>query len=401
MEALLSDVRVLELGHIVSAPSAGLILAEMGADVIKVERPDGGNQYRSRPEQSMFLAYNATKRSMALNLKNQKGKEIFLQLVRKADIVVDNYAPGALDRLGLTYETMSKTNPGIIHCSIKGFLPGPNGALPLLDEPAQMMGGLAYMTGPPGRPLRAGTSIIDMGAAMFGIMGVLAALHERERTGCGRKIHVGLFETSVFFVARHMATAGVTGKCPPPMPARGMAEDAGWTIYRIFLTRDQKMIFIAVTSDAHWERFCREFQLDDLREDPSLRTSAGRGRQPINTLINERVDKIVRELLRDTLVERLGRCQIPFSPVNTPMDLFNDPHLRGRGHFFKATAPNGDSSELPSLPVTFDDWPGPVRLNPPTLGEHTSEIMADLGYSSDQIKSLIEEGAIGRVVPNL
>ena len=207
--SLLSDIKVLELGHIVSGPTAGLIFSEMGAEVIKIERPDGGDQSRARSDQSMFIAYNGNKRSMTLNLKNPGGKEIFLRLLKTADVVVDNYAPGALERLGLGYEIMSSTNPRIIHCSIKGFLPGSYGDRPLLDEPAQMMGGLAYMTGPPGQPLRAGASIIDMGGAMFGVIGVLAALHEREKTGRGQKIDAGLFETTVFFVAKHMAKAGI------------------------------------------------------------------------------------------------------------------------------------------------------------------------------------------------
>jgi crotonobetainyl-CoA:carnitine CoA-transferase CaiB-like acyl-CoA transferase len=399
MKPLLSDITVLELGHIVSAPSAGLIFAELGAEVIKIERPNGGDQVRARPEKSLLLTYNATKRSMALNLKNPKGKEIFLQLLKTADIVVDNYAPGVLERLGLGYEVMSQANPKIIHCSIKGFLPGPYGDRPLLDEPAQMMGGLAYMTGPPGQPLRAGTSIIDIGGAMFGIIGVLAALYEREKTGRGQKVQVGLFETTVFLVAKHMAKAGITGICPLTMPERGMGIEAGWIVYKIFMTQDQRMVFIAITSDAHWERFCKEFQVRDLWEDLSLRTGAGRDKE--RTLINERVEKIVAGLPRDTLIERLEKSQVPYSAVNSPMDLFQDPHLRGRGHLFRVTAPNGDSTELPAPPMIFDSWSGPIRTDPPRLGEHTLKIMADLGFSKDQIETLIQEGVIRPVVPDL
>lgn len=399
IKPLLSDIKVLELGHIVAAPTAGLIFSEMGAEVIKIERPNGGDQCRARPDQSLFITYNANKRSMILDLKNPKGKEIFFRLLKTADIVVDNYAPGVLERLGLGYETMSSTNLKIIHCSIKGFLPGPYGDRPLLDEPAQMMGGLAYMTGPPGQPLRAGTSIIDMGGAMFGIIAILAALHERHQTGRGQKIQVGLFETAVFFVAQHIAKAGVTGACPPPMPERGMGKDAGWAVYKIFITKDQKQVFIAITSDAHWERFCKEFQVHDLWEDVSLRTNVGRVKQ--HALVNERVKKIVGELPRNMLIKRLEKSQVPYSIVNTPMDLFQDSHLRGRGHFFRVTGPKGGSTELPALPMVFDSWPGPVRTNPPKLGEHTLEIMADLGYSPEQIEALIQEGIIGSVVPDL
>ena len=252
------------------------------------------------------------------------------------------------------------------------------------------------MTGPPGQPLRAGTSIIDMGGAMFGIIGILAALHEREKTGRGQQIQVGLFETTVFFVAQHMAKAGVMGVCPPPMPERGMGKDAGWAVYKIFITQDQKQLFIAITSDAHWERFCKGFELSDLWEDVSLRTNVGRLKQ--HARVNERVKKTVRESARDTMVDRLEKCQVPYSVVNTPLDLFHDPHLRGRKHFFRVTGPKGGSTELPALPMLLSSWPGPIRTNPPKLGEHTLAIMADLGYSSEQIESLVEQGVIGNVV---
>ena len=396
-KSLLSDIRVIELGHIVSGPTAGLILSELGAEVIKIERPNGGDQSRARPDQAMFISFNANKKSMVLDLKNPKGKEIFLRLVKKVDVVVDNYAPGVLERLDLSSEVMSRANPKIIHCAIKGFLPGPYGDRPLLDEPAQMMGGLAYMTGPPGQPLRAGASITDMSGAMFGIIGILAALHERQTTGRGQEIQVGLFETVVYFMAQHMAKAGVTGICPVPMPERGMGKEAGWAIYKIFFTRDQKQLFVGITSDGHWERFCREFGLSDFWADLALRTNEGRVQQ--HARVNEGVREIISEFSRDALIDRLEKCQVPYSVVNTPMDLFQDPHLRGRGHLFRVTGPKGGSTELPSLPMVFESWPGPVPTNPPELGQHTLEIMADLEYTSEQIEVLNKEGVIGSVVP--
>jgi crotonobetainyl-CoA:carnitine CoA-transferase CaiB-like acyl-CoA transferase len=396
-KSLLSDIKVLELGHIVSGPTAGLIFAEMGAEVIKVERLDGGDQSRSRSDQSMFIAYNGSKQSISLDLKNPQGKEIFLRLLKTADVVVDNYAAGVLERLGLGYEIMSEANPGIIHCSIKGFLPGDNGDRPLLDEPAQMMGGLAYMTGPPGQPLRAGASIIDIGGAMFGVIGILAALHEREKTGLGQQIQAGLFETTVFFVAKHMAKAGITGVCPPPMPEHGMGKDAGWAIYKIFITADQKQVFIAVTSDAHWERFCKDFGLEDLWEDLSLRTNEGRLKQ--HALINERVGQVVAEHKRDILVDRLEKIKVPHSIVNTPLDLLQDRHLRAIGHLHPITGPKGDVTELPALPMIFSSWPGPVRTNPPHLAEHSVAIMRDLGYTDEEIAAFIKDNIVGTARP--
>lgn len=400
MKPLLSDIRVLELGHIVAGPTAGYIFSALGADVIKIERPGGGDQSRARPDQSIFITFNTNKRSMVLDLKKAEGKKIFLALLETSDIVVDNYAPGVLDRLGLSYEAMSAANSKIIHCAIRGFLPGPYADRPLLDEPAQMMGGLAYMTGPPGRPLRAGGSIIDMGGALFGIIGILSALHERERTGHGQQIEIGLFETAVFFVTQHIAKAGVTGVCPPPMPERGMGKDAGWAIYRIFITKDQKQLFVGITSDAHWERFCEEFKVHDLWEDVSLRTNVGRVKQ--HSVVNERVKNIVGQHDRDALVDRLEKCQIPFSIVNTPMDLLQDKHLRESNHFSHVTSPKGVSTDLPNLPMQLSSRSdGLGRTDPPKLGEHTLQVMAELGYTTDQIEKLIQEGVISSLIPGL
>jgi len=393
-ELLLSGIRVLELGHIVSGPSAGMILADLGADVIKIERPDGGDQARARPDRSMFLTFNRNKRSMVLDLKNPRGKEVFFALLKTADMVVDNYAPGVMEKLGLGYEAMSAVNPGVLYCSIKGFLPGPYGDRPLLDEPAQMMGGLAYMTGPPGQPLRAGTSIIDIGAAMFGLIGLLAALYKRKETGRGRQLQVGLFETTVFFVAQHMATAGVTGKCPAPIPERLQGKGVGWAIYRIFPTRDQRQVFIGITGDAQWERFCREFGLDDLWEDLSLRTNLGRVQK--HGELNERVRKLVGEIPVASLLERLEKSQVPHSLINTPEDLFQDPHLRARNHLLRVVDPSGPAAELPVLPMAFDSPQSALRRQPPKLGQHTEEIMREAGFSPEEIASLSTAGVIRR-----
>jgi len=384
---LISDLKVLELGHIVAGPTASLIFAQMGADVIKIERPGSGDQSRfSRGNQGYFLAFNSNKRSIILDIKSPKGKEVFAKLLETADVIIDNYGPGVLDRLGFHYDEMTRINPRIIHCSIKGFLPGPHEDRTLLDEPAQMMGGLAYMTGPRGMPIRAGASLVDISGAMFGVIGILTALHEREKTGRGRQIKVGLFETVVFLVSQHIAKAGISNEVPPPMPERGMGKDLGWGIYRIFETRDNRNVFIGVTSDAHWEKYCKEFKVDDLWQEEALRTNEGRRKE--YDRLTRRTEEMVKKLTFKETIEHLEKANIPFAPVNTPMDLFDNPHLSEREHFSKATAPDGTFSPLPNLPIMFDMWKSVPRKDPPKLGEHTAEILAGLGYSAKEIEAL-------------
>jgi crotonobetainyl-CoA:carnitine CoA-transferase CaiB-like acyl-CoA transferase len=373
----LSGLRVIEFTHMVMGPAVGHILASLGAEVIRVE-PMGGDQTRRLlgSGAGYFPMYNRHKQSICLDLKSDEGIEVAKKLCASADILVENYRPGALDRLGLSYEALSKGNPRLIYASEKGFLPGPYEARTALDEVAQMMGGLAYMTGPPGKPLRAGASVIDVTGGMFGVIGILAALEERHRTGKGSKIIASLFETTVYLVGQHMAQFAATGKPAAPMPARISA----WAIYDVFETRDEP-VFIGVVTDALWEKFCALFGLDILWADQSLRKNNDR------VLARERIMPQIRELIagftRAEVIAKLDGTGLPFAPIGKPEDLFDDPHLAASQGLEPVTLDDGRDTMLPTLPLTINGarpWAQAILRE---AGADTQAILAALGINAD------------------
>jgi crotonobetainyl-CoA:carnitine CoA-transferase CaiB-like acyl-CoA transferase len=384
----LEGLRVLELGHIVAGPTASLILADLGADVIKIEHPDGGDQARRMPGAgSGYYFFNRNKRSIAIDLKSPKGKALLLTLVRSADVCLDNYAPGALDRLGLGYDVLTAENPRLVYMAIKGFLPGPYEHRPSLDELAQMMGGLAFMTGPPGRPLRAGASIIDIGAATYGVIGILAALVRRGETGRGQMITSGLFETTVFWVGQWMARAVATGQPSRPMAEIGQSIRMGWGIFHLFATADDEQVFIGVTSNAHWERFCAAMGLPELFADERLDSNEKRVSAqewmlpPIRDAVARHTSAALQQLL-----ERAG---VPYAPLRRPDQLLDDPHLIASGQLLPVPMADGRIGNLPKLPFTSDAYDFTVRLPPPGLGEHTRAVLAEAGLPAAEIDALI------------
>jgi crotonobetainyl-CoA:carnitine CoA-transferase CaiB-like acyl-CoA transferase len=385
----LHGLRVLELGHIVAGPAAALILADLGADVIKIEHPDGGDQARRMPGAgSGYYYFNRNKRSVAVDLKSPQGKALFRTLTRSADVCLDNYAPGALDRLGLGFDVLAAENPRLIYMAIKGFLPGPYEHRPSLDELAQMMGGLAYMTGPPGRPLRAGASIIDIGAATYGVIGILAALHRRAETGHGEMITSGLFETSVFWVGQWMARAVATGEPSRPMAEIGQSLRMGWGIFHLFPTADNEQVFIGVTSDAHWERFCATFGLPELFADESLSTNPKR--VAAQEWLLPKVREAVSRFGSAELQKKLEQASVPYAPLRRPDQLLDDPHLKESGQLLAVPMDDGRIGTLPKLPFRSSDYEFTLKRPAPRLGEHTREVLAEAGLDTAQIDALLQ-----------
>jgi len=373
-QAPLAGIRVIEFSHMVMGPSTGVILADLGADVIRIE-PPGGDRTRHLlgSGAGYFPMFNRNKRSICLDLKDPDGQAAALALCDGADVVVENFRPGTLDKLGLGAAALRARNERLIFCSAKGFLDGPYDHRTALDEVTQMMGGLAYMTGPPGRPLRAGASVIDVTGGMFGVIGVLAAIERRHRTGQGGEVKCALFETTAFLVGQHMAQYAVTGQPAAPMPARISA----WAIYDVFETaREGEEVFVGVVSDGQWKTFTEAFGLTDLAADKSLALNNQR------VQARDRILPTVRALFagmsREDAIARLEALGLPFAPIAKPQDLFDDPHLVNSGGLVPLTV-EGKLTHLPALPVSIDGERPGLRHDLREAGADGADIIAELG----------------------
>ncbi len=385
-----AHIRVVEFTHMVMGPTCGMVLADLGAEVIKVEPIGHGREGDATRKligsgAGFFPLFNRNKKSLALDLETPQGKEAVLRLIATADIVSENFKPGTMKKLGLDYESLKDLNPRLIYISHKGFLPGPYDHRTALDEVVQMMGGLAYMTGRPGDPLRAGTSVNDIMGGMFGAMGEMAALAQRDHpshgSGLGQEVQSALFENNVFLVAQHMMQFAVTGQPAAPMPARISA----WGIYDVFHVKDDGQIFLAVVSDSAWATFCDAFRFDDLKQDARLKTNNDRVRERdwMMPALRERLAAFTAAEL-SAVFEQHG---LPFAPITRPQDLMNDPHLLATGGLAPMTLPDGRETQTVLMPITLDGQRLGVRLNPPKLGEHNAEVLGALGYSATEIEA--------------
>jgi len=379
----LQDIRVLEFTHAVMGPSAGLILADLGAEVIHIE-PVGGDSTRLLTGfgQGFFSCYNRNKKSLAIDIKSPEGKNIIYQLAERADVLIENFGPGTMDRLGFGYKELKKLNPRLIHSSLKGFMPGPYEKRYAMDEVVQMMGGLAYMTGRPGDPLRAGTSIVDITGGMFGCIGVLLALFEREKTGSGKMVRAGLFETTAFVMGQHMALSALTQQPVPPMPARL----SPWSIYRIFTTFDRQQVFIGIISDKHWKRFCDVFRRQDWLMDVRLQTN--NLRVEAKKWFLPEVEKMIATHSLQEVLQKCDQAEITYAPIAKTEDLFTDEHLNKSGALLDVQLTNGSNARLPKTPIGYEGIDIKLRIQPPRVGEHTMEVLTDLGFTATEINQL-------------
>ena len=385
-----AGIRVIEFTHMVMGPTCGMVLADLGAEVIKIEPLLGDNTRKLMGSGAGFFAmFNRNKKSIALDLHSPGGKEAALKLIASADIVSENFKPGTMARLGLDYAALSKLNERLIYVSHKGFLPGPYDHRTALDEVVQMMGGLAYMTGREGDPLRAGTSVNDIMGGMFGAMGAMAALAQRAVTGKGQEVQSALFENNVFLMAQHMMQFAVTGQAAAPMPSRISA----WAVYDVFTVRGGEQIFLAVVSDTQWIEFCKAFELADLQAEPRLVTNNDRVRA------RDWLMPVLRERMAQHSAAELSRVfedhGLPFAPIMQPQDLFHDPHLLATGGLAAMQLPDGRQTQVPLMPITMGGHRPGVRTNPPRLGEHTDALLLEAGYTADEIRQLKMSKAAG------
>ena len=386
----LAGLRVAEFSHAIMGPSAGMVLADLGAEVIKVEPAPEGDPTRRLTGSGVgfFGFYNRNKKSLAIDLKSPRARPVIEALIRRSDVLIENFAAGTMERLGLGQAAVAALNPRLVYASLKGFLSGPYERRRALDEVVQMMSGLAYMTGPPGRPLRAGASVIDVMGGFGAVIGILAALRERDRTGKGGTVTAGLFEAAAFLMGQHMVNAVYLPGPLQPMSIRNSA----WGVYDIFESREGKPIFIGIVTDTQWRRFCAVFERQDLLEEPEFRSNTSRvaARPRLVPLLTE----FFKRLGTVDLIAKCEEAELAFAPVNTPTDLFDDPHLTADGHLRASRMPDGKVIPVPRLPIEIDGASFTVREDPPAAGADSRSILSELGFTASEIDELAGAGIV-------
>lgn len=389
----LSGLKVLELGVIVSGPTAGLIFSDLGAEVIKVENTVFGDPNRENtgaPGTGQFDFLNRGKKSVSLDLKTETGRRIYLELARNADVVVENLAPGVADSLGVSYRNLVRVNPGIMYCSIKGFGKGRFSNRKMTDYPAQAESGLAYMTGLENRPMRAGASVLDMMAATMCVIAVLSKLYRRLKLSNseGEEITVGMFETGAFLVGPIMSRYMIKKEIPLPLNVT----DFRWAIYDFFDMKGGGKVFIGVINEKQWKSFCAAFHLDGIEGDIRFRTNTDRlaNKKALIKIVQEEIMK--RE--PQELFEMLERTDVLYARLNRPDELLSHPHLLGKLLSYESIYDDGINLKLPRLPIDGNSFDCIAGRRAPALGENTVEVLAELGYTRGEISKMRNEKSI-------
>ncbi|SDN97047.1 CaiB/BaiF CoA-transferase family protein [Bacillus sp. OK048] len=391
---ILEGIKVLDLSRILAGPLCTQYLGDLGAEVIKVEHPDSGDDTRAWPpfigeEGTVFLSANRNKRSIAVDLKSEEGKEIIRKLVKQSHVVVESFATGVTNRLGVDYETLKEINPQIIYCSISGYgRTGPNSLLPGYDNALQAYGGIMSLTGAKGGPpIRAGFSPIDQTTGIHAVTGILAALLHYNQTGEGQYLEVSLLETAVGFLGYQAQNYWATQKVPERM-------GTGYGTlcpYQVFESADGH-ILIAVGNDTIWRRFCPAVGLEDFMDDSRFKTNPDRVRNFNETV--EIVQEVIKTRSTQEWLEVLKQAKVPCAPVNTIDQVVEDPQVKYREMILQYTHPKlGDLKGI-AYPVSFQNVKREVKKHPPLIGEHTEEILQEIGYTSSQINDMTNEGIV-------
>ncbi len=379
----LRGIRVVEMTHMIMGPSCGQVLAYLGAEVIKIEPPSGDKtRHLTGMGRGFFPSFNRGKRSITLDLKCEAGTSALDRLLATADVFVENFRDQSLDKIGFAPSELRKKHPKLIIASCKGFLHGPYQDRTALDEVVQMMTGMAYMTGPKGRPLRIGSSANDIMGGVFGSLGVLGALMERQNSGQGRTVRIGLFENCLLLVMQHMVQFDLDGHEPSPMPER----EFSWPVYDIFDTHDLRQIFVGAVTEGHWQILCKAIGLDHLLEDSRLETKMDQieARPWTVPIFAETIKK------RDfpELIELFEASGIPYSPINRPADMYQDPHVLRPGGLHHSRLFGGQVFRAPGLPIEVDgSIPRPASLDVTEVGSDTDKVLSDLGLSPSEVRA--------------
>jgi len=382
----LQGIKVIDLTAVASGPLATMLLGDMGADVVKIE-PLRGEHIRYAMDGSFLLALNRNKRGMALDLRTKEGHEIALKLVKGADVFIENFVPGTVDKLGLSYDRVAKVNPRIIYCSISGFgQEGPYSHRPAYDPIAQAMSGIMIATGEPDRPpVRQAPSLIDMTSGLYAVSAILACLLDREKTGKGQRIDIALLDTAVSAMGYYITHHSITGK----LPSRIGSGHAVFAPYQAFDTKDMP-IWIGASTDKFWIAFCQALGLDELASDPHYSTAEGRSKH--RTELVRKVSKVCKQYTSAELESKLVAANVPCSKLLNVGEVSQDIQIKFRNLIEEWDYPGKGRIKTVKTPIVISGGLPETRMKTPQLGEHTNQILSELGYSKQEIQQLIKKG---------